>query len=485
MSFTFACATARAVLAAVLWRERTVDTRVSPRLPEKRIMSNAANSFAVFTLMLFAGSHAVAQGPPMQRPTPQPSPVDPNKAAVIVPNQPARVPAALSSLVADVMERNPDLAALEQRIVAALARVPQAGALPDPMFEYGVLNEGWPLPFQTLGRKDFSEVYLGVTQEIPYPGKRGLRERVAQEDVEVERLRRDARVRELGAAVKERYLEIYGVQAMTTILDRNRRTLELLERTAAVRLGVGEAPQQDLLDAAVEVSRIEERLSLLRRRALVSEANLRSMAQQPVDWTAGTVTPVDGPAALPPLEELRQRALDTHPEIAAAAREASRSEFAVQLARRELKPDLGASFVYHNRGGFDPIWTFGGTLRIPLYAARKQRKAIEEAEASLRGAQLAVDARRLEVAFQVDQAYAVASSAQAILRLYDEVILKQANLALESALSTYQVGKIDFLTTLSSWIRLRDHELAHIDHVVEYLSALARLEALTGFELLK
>lgn len=448
-------------------------------------MSIAASSFAVFTLMLFAGSHAAAQGPPTQRPTPQSPPADPNKAAVILPAQPAQVPAGLSGLIADVLERNPDLAALEQRVFAARARVPQAGALPDPMFEYGVLNEGWPLPFQSLGRKDFSEVYVGVTQEIPYPGKRSLRERVAQEDVEVERLRRDARVRELVGSLKETYLEIYGAQAMTAILERNRRTLELLERTAGVRLAVGEAPQQDLLDAAVEVSRIEERLSILRRRVLTSEASLRSVSRQPVEWTVGTVAAVDGPKELPPLDELRRRALDTHPEIAASSREASRGELALQLAKRELKPDLGASFVYHNRGGFDPMFTFGGTLRFPLYAARKQRKAIEEAEASLRGAQAAIDARRLDVVSQVDQAYAAASSAREILRLYDEAILKQARLALESAMSTYQVGRIDFLTTLTSWIRLRDHELAHIDHVVEYLRALARLEALTGLDLLQ
>lgn len=448
-------------------------------------MRNAVNSFALFVLLLFAASHAAAQGPPTQRPTPQPPPVDPNRPAVIVPAQPARVPAGLSSLIADVLERNPDLAALEQRVFAARARVPQAGALPDPMFEYGVMNEGAPVPFQTLGKNGFSEVYVGVTQEIPYPGKRGLRERVAQEDVEVERLRRDARGRELVAAVKETYLEIFGVQAMTAILERNRRTLELLERTAAIRLSVGEAPQQDVLDAQVEVSRIEERLSILRRRVRTSEASLRSIVRQPAQWSAGTLVPVAGPKELPPVEALRQWALDTHPEIAATAREGSRGELAVQLARRELKPDFGASFVYHNRGGLDPYWTFGGTLRVPLYAARKQRKAIEEAEASLRGAQAAIDARRLEVVSQVDQAYAVASSAREILRLYDEAILKQAGVALESAMSTYQVGKIDFLTTLMSWIRLRDHELAHIDHVVEYLRALARLEALTGLDLLQ
>ncbi len=394
-------------------------------------------------------------------------------------------PVTLSALIADIAARNPDLAALEQRIAAARARVPQAGALPDPMLDYGVANEGGPIPFQTLGKNGFSEVYVGVTQEIPYPGKRALRERVAREDVEVEQLRRDARARELVASVKEMYLELYGVQAMAGIVETNGRTLEQLERTAAVRVAVGTTPQQDVLDAGVELSRVEERLSMLRRRAITAQARVRSILRQPPEWTLGTVAPVDAVREIPPLDELRRLALDQFPEILATAREASRAELSLQLARRELKPDFGANFVYHNRGGFDPYWTFGGTLRVPLYAARKQRKAIEEATATLEGARSTIEARRLDVAYQVEEAYAVATTAQGLLRLYDEVILKQARLSLESALSNYQVGKIDFLTTLTSWTRLRDHDVTHFEYLVDYLRALARLEALTGLELLK
>lgn len=400
------------------------------------------------------------------------------------PPAPAQV-TTLADLIRDVSARNPELAALERRIAAARARVPQAGALPDPMFEYGVMNEGGPFPFQTLGKNGFSEVYVGVTQEIPYPGKRALRERVAQEDVEVERFRRDGRGRELVASVKEMYLELYGLQAMASIVERNGRTLEQLERAAAVRLAVGTTPQQDVLDAEVELSRIEERLTMFRRRALTAEARVRSVLRQPADWTLGTLAPVDAPTELPPLEELRRLALAQFPEILATEREASRAEFAVQLARRELKPDFGASFVYHNRGGLDPYWSFGGTLRVPLYRGRKQQKAIEEATASLEGARSTIEARRLDVAYQVEDAYATATTARRLLRLYDEALLKQARLALESALSSYQVGRIDFLTTLTSWTRLRDHEVLHFEHLVDLLRALARLEALTGLELLK
>ena len=408
----------------------------------------------------------------------------PNDAPTAFPPRAEQPPLRLAVLVADVLARNPDLAALEERIVAAEARVPQAGALPDPMLMYGVMNEGGPVPFQTLGEAGFSEVYVGFSQDFLYPGKRALRERVAAEDVEVERWSLEAARRRVVSVVKQMYFEVAGLQIAADVLERNRRSLEQLERIAAVRLAVGKTSQQDVLDAEVELSRIEERLSTLWRRALLSEASLRNVLGQKPDWTLPRLELATAPPPLPPLEELRRAAAETAPEVRGEERQVARAEAALALAHRELRPDPGATFTYHNRGGLDPYWTLGGTIRIPLYAQRKQRRAIEESDAVFAASLHQLDARRLDAAFQVEDAYATASTALRLIALYDEAILKQARLAVDSARANYEVGKIDFLTTLTSWVRLRDYEVTYYERVVEYHQALARLEALTGRELI-
>src|SRR5262249_14814002 len=81
----------------------------------------------------------------------------------------ARHPAlSLEELVREAAERNPEVQMARRTVEARRARIPQAGALPDPMLTYGVINEGRPIPFDTLGERDFSEVYVGVSQELPY-----------------------------------------------------------------------------------------------------------------------------------------------------------------------------------------------------------------------------------------------------------------------------------------------------------------------------
>jgi hypothetical protein len=81
-------------------------------------------------------------------------------------------------MVQSVLERNPGLEAARQAWRAAGARVPQARALADPMLSYGIAplslgSEGSP-----LGQS------IEVRQDLPYPGKRDVRGRMAEAEAE-------------------------------------------------------------------------------------------------------------------------------------------------------------------------------------------------------------------------------------------------------------------------------------------------------------
>src|SRR2546426_12801068 len=104
----------------------------------------------------------------------------------------------------------------------------------------------------------------------------------------------------------------------------------------------------------------------------------------------------------------------------------AQGEAKLGLARRERLPDLGANFTYHNRGGLDPYYSFGGVLTLPIYAGRKQKKAVEEAAADLGTGRSALDSAKAQVRYEVTEAYLMASTSEHLLQLYDEGILKQA-----------------------------------------------------------
>src|SRR5206468_2439632 len=108
------------------------------------------------------------------------------------------------------LERNPEVQMAARMVEAKHAHVPQAGALPDPVLMYGVENEGRPVPFETLGTGGFSDVYVGFTQEIPFHGKRALREKVAGEEASAEEWAYEGTRRRVAAQVAEAYYDLYA-----------------------------------------------------------------------------------------------------------------------------------------------------------------------------------------------------------------------------------------------------------------------------------
>ena len=385
----------------------------------------------------------------------------------------------LPDLVREALERNPEVQMAARMVEAKHARVPQAGALPDPVLMYGVENEGRPVPFETLGTNGFSDVYVGFTQEIPFHGKRGLREKVAGEEASAEEWRYEGIRRRIAAEVAEAYYDLYATHAGLDLVEESARLLDQLIKVAHTRLSVGQTSQQDVLDAEVEMSRLEERRTEHAARRAILEERLRSLLYRRTADPLGRPTPVT-PTPLPgPLDALLRQAEEQSPAITEKARMVAQAERLADLAKRDRKPDFSVNFTYHNRRRLDPMYSFGGTLTLPNLHGR-QGHALEEAVASLGGARSGVDMARADIRYAVTEAYQTASSADRLLRLYDEGILKQARLSLDSALAQYRVGKTEFLTLITSWRRLLDYDLAYQEQLAAHEKALARLAVHVG-----
>ncbi len=385
----------------------------------------------------------------------------------------------LSHLVREALDHNPEVQTAARALESKRARVPQAAALPNPMLMYGVINEGRPVPFQTLGERDFSEAYVGLSQELPFPGKGRLRKEAAQEEAEAARSAYDGVRRRVSASVAEAYYDLYATHAALDVVEESARLLEQLIKVAHTRLSVGQTSQQDVLDAEVEMSRLEERRTELEARRAILEERLRSLLYRHTPDPFGrppAITPTPLPGSL---EELLRRAEEESPALGEKARLVAQAERLTDLAKRDRKPDFSVNFTYHNRGGLDPMYSFGGTISLPNLHGR-QRHAVEEAAASLGAARTGADVARADVRYAVTEAYQTAASAERLLRLYDEGILKQARLSLESALAQYGVGKVEFVTLIASWRRLLDYDLAYQEQLAAHEKALARLAVHVG-----
>jgi outer membrane protein, heavy metal efflux system len=389
----------------------------------------------------------------------------------------------LDWLIQEALRRNPGIRGEMREVDAKRARVPQAGALPDPILIFGQNNEGNVIPFTTLGKFDFSETYLGFTQEVPFFGKRGLREHVASSEADAQWWEYDFARKQAIANLKAAYYDLHYSTKAAEIVEKNIRLMESYAETAEALYKVGKGNQADVLRATTEISRLDERLETLLEQKGISEAQINAMLNYPPDAPVGRPAPVAKPPLPFSLDQIKAMAVENFPLLKRDRRMIDSRAAARTLAEKEKYPDFGVSFTYHNRGGLRDYWTIGATARIPLYYSRKQRRAVEEAAAEEAGSRERHSNDLALLFFKLKDIYLRATTSDRLTRLYGEVITPQEALTLEATTAGYETGKVDFLSVVDGAVKLLNDELSYHEHLTRYLKALAELEPLIGVEL--
>ncbi len=389
----------------------------------------------------------------------------------------------IARLVEAALAANPEITAMRRQFDAARARVPQAKALPDPMVSFSNNTVGNPIPFAGL-RNDFSEITAGASQDLPWFGIRRLRGQVASAEAEARFQEYAATVRRITAEVKTAYYNLYNTERALAVIKRDQDILDKMAQVAEARYSVGKAQQVDAINARVEITELLHRQGELEIKQATALAQINTLLFRDPETPVGALAPVRMSAEPPPLDELVRLASENAPELAQQRRLIDAGSRAVRLAEREAKyPEVGVNFIYHNRLSFSDYYTYGVTLRLPLYAATKQRYAIEEQAANLAAAHARLDTNNTLIRNRLREARTRAIITARLIRLHDQGLLPQATLALESSLSTYQVGQVEFLTVLTAVRRALEVELRYYELVTDYQRSLAEIERYTGVEL--
>jgi outer membrane protein TolC len=95
---------------------------------------------------------------------------------------------ALVKLVEEAERNNPEILAARRAWQAATQVPTQVSTLPDPELMVQQFAVGSPRPFAGFTNSDFAYIGLGVSQELPYPGKLRLRGEMAHREAASRRL---------------------------------------------------------------------------------------------------------------------------------------------------------------------------------------------------------------------------------------------------------------------------------------------------------
>jgi outer membrane protein, heavy metal efflux system len=389
----------------------------------------------------------------------------------------------LGELLKAAIEGNPEIKSSAQAAAASKAMIPAAGALPDPTVKFETMGHLIP---PTLMRGDPSSARTyGIEQEIPFPGKRGLKESIAGVEAQSRQWSHELVHLKVMSELKQAFFDLYLIHKSIDILLKNKELLQNFENIAESRYKVGQTTQQDVLKAQVEESKILDKLLVQGQKKRTAEAKINSLLYRPAETPVGTPAEFKKAEFGYSIEELSQLAQANSPALKARESEIAGKRYGVELARKNYYPDFTVGLTYFERDQNPGMYAPMVSATLPPYFWRKQRPELEAAQLNLSSARNMRDDTSSTVLYQVKEAYTTATTSEKLANLYGSAIVPQSNLALNSAIANYQVGKIDFLQLIDASMSLLEYELKYYEAMAEFHKALAQLEPLVGVDLIK
>jgi len=391
----------------------------------------------------------------------------------------------LAELLREAEQNSPQIQAARQSWQAAKQVPTQVSTLPDPQFTLQNLSVGSPRPFAGYTNSDFAYLGLGVSQEIPYPGKLRLKGEIARREADISQQQIESVRRAVMAELKAAYFQLAYLSKTLTILEQDAELLKQVGQAADARYRSGMGSQQDLLQAQLQQTKLLREIAMHHLEVGKLEARLKQLLNRPQD------SPDIEPAELveTPLvqayADLLAATQTQNPELAGAKKMIEKQSLQVDLARKDFYPDFNVQYMWQRTDPtqFRAYYMLSVGVRVPIYRGRKQRPELAQAEAEQLRARSELQVQSQQVAAELRAQYVLAQQTSELLRIYREGLSPQSRSEFQAALAAYQSNKQDFQALLAAFLDVLRFDQEYWQNVAEYETAIARLEQMTGLSL--
>jgi len=390
----------------------------------------------------------------------------------------------IEELIQEALQNNPYIQVALNEWKAAEYKIRSVKGLPDPMVKYGHFGES------VETRVGPQENVFGASQKIPFPGKLGLKGKSQGKHAKMLKEKYEAAKREVIKNVKFVYYDIFWVDKAIQTTEGEKAILESLEKVAQRRYESNVTPQQDVIKAQVELSRLIDKLLLLRQNRKSLVAKLNSILNRAQDSELRSITDADPSGFKYEISQLHEIAKGSRQELIAANLDIERAEYEKSLARMDYLPDFtfGVDYIQVGSGettmpndGQD-AWMGTVAVNIPIWFDKLNAQT-KEKKAQLEAARKNYENVGNNVSYEVEDLYFKILTYKDIISLYKTALIPQSEQAFDAAKTGYETGKVDFLNWLDAERILLQTRLAYYKAIADYQKSIAYLERVVGVDL--
>ena len=368
---------------------------------------------------------------------------------------------------------------------AAGERVTPAGALPDPKLRTELMDitrMGEQNPSILPGNVGSTRYTL--MQDVPWFGKRDLKRKIAEFEVQTSDGKALTTWSELVAKIKATQAQRYYLRGNEKLTQEILALMQQLEKISQVRYAGGLAAQQDVIRAQVEQTNMRNELVALESERTQADVRMNTLLARPATAplaAAEELRPVPTSAQLD-YEKLAQRVRSRNPQLFTEEARIQAAENNRELTYKNRYPDFTFGIAPTQYQGAVKQWDLMVEINIPLQQASRRAQE-REAETMLSAAQSRKDALANQVLSELAENLAAIEAAQRSAALASSSLQPQAELSFNSALAGYENGKLDFATLLDAQRQIHQARQNQIKAQYEAQMRLAEIEKLIGEEL--
>ncbi len=393
---------------------------------------------------------------------------------------------ALREHILEALRNNPELESRRAQVDAAARRVPQAGAWSDPGLTLGMSN--LPTNSFDLNQEPMTAAWITLSQALPVTSKYGIKRQIAEHNLDGASDMQRLGELDLAEEISHTWYDWAYLRESLATLDVTIELLDDLLRIARKKYETGRGLQQDILRSETERTRLEDRREQLAQTATAAGRRMAALMGRDPDDIPGpprslqvSFTPLDR-------ESLRERLATENPLIGLRDAELEMAKGGVLLARSSWWPDVRLTAGYGKRRDADDgttradFVTITGGITLPVFGAKKQGPAVQEAKAMERR----TEAARRDAEIRLRLEFETMSDEDARLEkqivLYRDGVVPQAEATLAAATAEYSVGKVDIEALLTAETALHNARLGRFARVRDRAKVRASIAALTGWQ---
>lgn len=394
----------------------------------------------------------------------------------------ARADLDIDEAVRLALTDDPLIAASQARSQALQDNAIADGQLPDPQLRTGIYN--LPTDNFHINEEPSTQLRLGVQQAFPRGKTLHYRQRQGEWQARAATASAELSARQIVRDVRRYFLELYYQTRAEAIVAESRALFSQLVDITRAHYASGRVSQQDVLNASLELARLDDRSTRILNAADSNRAILMKWIGEPATLPVNSKFPLlPAPAARAAI----QAALPEHPAIRVETARLEAENQSVHIAREQYKPGWSAGLEYRKRFGEDPdgddrsdMMAAMLTVDIPLFTKNRQDKRLSASIQQASSIQLNRDDKLRELKQQLDTDYANWQRLGERTELYQSQLLPASSANAQASLNAYQSGITEFTTLMRARMTDLDVHLADLRIRVDRAKAQASLLYLDG-----